>query len=106
MTTYIINAPILTTYGFWDFEGPLTDMEAKSIIQDGFVSGIGHSASAEFLSHYLNTSIPTNRINITMKPGDSALILRLLDRLPEGKLLNESELNKTPFELGLLTRLR
>lgn len=106
MKTYIINSPILTTYGLWIFEGPLTNLEAKSIVQDGFISGVGHSASAAFLSKHLNIRIPVNRINIEMAPGDRALILRLLNRLPEGKLLNESELNTTPFELGLLTCLR
>ena len=105
MTTYIINAPILTKYGLWQFEGPLTITCAKLILVDGFTSAIGHSASADILSRLLNITIPVNRIHITMEPGDRALILRLMQRLPEGKVLNKTELNKTPFELGLLTRL-
>ena len=40
-----------------------------------------------------------------MQAGDKALILRLLERLPEGKVLNAQEMRQVPFELALLTRL-
>ena len=105
MITYIINAPILTKYGLWQFEGPLTIPAARSILEDGFISAVGHSASADILSRLLGIAIPVNRIEIIMESGDRALILRLMQRLPEGKILTAAELQATPFELGLLTRL-
>jgi len=54
----------------------------------------------------LDLDIPLNRISITMQPGDNALILRILQRLPEGKVLNTEELQQLPFEIGLLKRIR
>lgn len=106
MTLYVINAPVLTEYGLWEFSGPLTISDAQSILALGFVSAIGHEASAKVLSQVLNIAIPVNRIHIKMQPGDDALILRLPQRLPEGKVLDETELKTLDFELGLLKRLK
>jgi hypothetical protein len=40
-----------------------------------------------------------------MAPGDQALVLRLRERLPEGKVLGETELASLPYELAWLERL-
>jgi len=106
MTLYIINTPVLTDYGLWEFSGPLSIREVRTRLEPGFVSAIGHEASANILSRILNIPIPVNRIQIKMQPKDEALILRLLKRLPEGKVLDESELMALDFELGLLKRLK
>ncbi|MBL1265994.1 STIV orfB116 family protein [Methylomicrobium sp. RS1] len=106
MTLYVINAPVLTEYGLWEFMGPLTVKEAREILDVGFVSAIGHDACAKVLSQILNITIPVNRISIRMQADDEALILRLKQRLPEGKVLDETELNSLEFELGLLKRLK
>ncbi len=101
-----MNSPILTHYGHWQFAGPLAIMNAQLILADGFVSAVGHSASADMMSKLLGIVIPVNRLHISMEPGDRALILRLMQRLPEGKVLTSEEIKATPFELGLLTRIR
>ncbi|SJM89904.1 conserved hypothetical protein [Crenothrix polyspora] len=106
MTLFIINAPILTSYGDWRFEGPLSIDKTRKLLREGFTSAIGHAASAEMLARLLAMDIPVNRIAITMEAGDRALILRLLQRLPEGKVLNHHEMMATPFELALLTKLK
>ncbi len=106
MTLYVINTPILTDYGIWSFTGPLSVSEAQNLLSAPFVSAIGHEASAAVLSQLLHREIPVNRIQIQMQRGDRALILRLLKRLPEGKILDETELKALDFEFGLLERLK
>ena len=102
--TYIINSPVLSAYGRWRFEGPIDVATARSLLELGFESAVGHAASARFLSRRLGIEIPMNRARIAMDPGDRALVLRLNARLPEGRLLSETEMDALPFELGLLER--
>lgn len=100
---YLLNAPVLTAYGEWSFKGPLTPHAARTLIQNQtLISAIGHEASAALLSHILEHPVKVQRISVQMQPGDSALVLRLLQRLPEGAVLDTKQLSDTPYELGWL----
>ncbi len=104
MTIYLLNTPILTSYGKWAFAGPISIEQAKKQLATGFQSAIGHAASAQFLSQLLDIEVPMNRVAVTLQAGDQAIVLRIKTRLPEGKLLSPEEITSIPYELALLTR--
>ncbi len=103
--TYLLNAPILTAYGVWRFEGPVGVERAGEVLRGGFVSAVGHAGAADFLTRLLGVAVPVNRTSIEMGAGDRAVVLRLKARLPEGAVLTDEQMRDLPFELGLLTRL-
>ena len=103
--TYVLNSPILTSWGRFEF-WRITKNETEQILQcTPFVSAIGHEGTASLLSRLLSVNVPANRIQIKMNVGDRAIVFWLLERQPEGKILTEEELLHLQYEFGLLKRL-
>lgn len=77
--------------------------EAKKLIHESekIESAIGHSATAELLSILFETEIPCERKTVFMIPGDCGLHFFLKQRLPEGTVLSQQELEKLDFWLVL-----
>jgi hypothetical protein len=50
-------------------DGPLSPAMARERLAGGFVSAIGHQASADFLAALLGLQVPTNRVAVAMQPG-------------------------------------
>jgi len=98
---YLMNSPVLTAYGAFNFQ-KITLEEAKEILKEGFVSAIGHEATAKLLTQLLGLEVKNNRIQVTMATGDVAIVFRLKTRLAEGQILSLEEIAKLDYEFGLL----
>lgn len=106
MNRFLLNSPVLTAFGQWDYRGPLSLATAQAFFDQGTViSAIGHPATARYLGACFGREIPTSRIAVEMVPGDVALVFRLHGRLREGAVLDETALANLPYSFGLLERL-
>lgn len=99
----LLNAPVLTVYGKFEFEQIPVEKAREFIRQAETVeSAIGHAATAEVLTKHLEFEVKMNRTEFRQEVGDAALVFRLKTRPAEGKILNVEEIEKIGFEFGLL----
>lgn len=105
MAKYVLNTPILTSYGIYGLY-PITVEEAVAFLREGgWTSAIGHTGTAQLLTQLSGVVVPVNRITATMEPGDTALVFRLLRRQHEGRELTLQDVRGTPHEYAILERL-
>lgn len=111
MKITMLNTSILTNFGTYSYvPATLKDVCERlgshvcdpdhSVIE----SAIGHQSTAEILTELTGIDIPVNRINYRQEVGDLAIIFKLNDRPPEGKILSREEIEEIGFSFGLLTR--
>jgi hypothetical protein len=101
---YVLNAPVITSFGVYRFTRMEPDT-AKKLLLEGFISAIGHESTARLMSEIIGIEIPFNRITIRMEAGDKAIALWLLDRPGEAEVYSREVLATVPCELGLLERV-
>ena len=101
---YLFNTSILTTYGEFKYE-PLALRDVKYITGAfGFVSAIGHQATAEILTELLDLPVSVNRVNHTQTASIAVIVFKLRGRPEEGKILSRAEVDTIGYDFGLLTR--
>jgi len=106
LTIYVLNT-LITPINFDETSEAQVKLrkisieEARELLRNGFISAVGHEATAKVLSQLLGIEVPANRVTIWLKKGDKAIHFFLKQRLPEGKVLSEEELRKLEFWLVL-----
>ena len=73
--------------------------EAKNILSGGFISAVGHQATADILSKLLDIPVLFNRVEVKLQKGDVLIVFQLLKRLEEGKVLSEEEIKNLPYKI-------
>lgn len=102
----LLNGTIVTTNGLYLIDD-IEIKEAKEYINKlGFISAIGHSATAEIMSEILNIKIPMNRIEFLQQVNQIAIVFKLNHRPPEGIVLNKEEILKIGYTLKVMKRLK
>ncbi len=85
---------------------PVTVEEARRLAGEGFVSAVGHEATAEVISHFLGLEVSVNRKNIYLQPGDKALQFVLKQRLEEGLVIGHvADIDRIGWYLMVATRM-
>jgi len=102
----LLNAPVLTSFGRFEFV-QISVEEARKLIHAAahVESAIGHAGTAEIMSELLDFKVETNRVEFIQTPEDTALIFRLKKRIGEGQVLGRAEIEKIGFEFGILIKL-
>ena len=75
--------------------------EVRQLLSRGFVSAVGHQATADLLTSLLQVPVQFNRIAVKAAPGDVLVHFVLRERIPEGKVLTLEELQSLPFDFAI-----
>lgn len=66
---------------------------ARAILEGGFISAVGHEATARFLSRILSLDVKPNRETVYLHEGDEAIALQFRERI-QGMELGEEEVER------------
>jgi len=101
----LFNGTVATTNGLYRISD-IDLFHAKEYLrQNGFISAIGHEATAEIMSELLGYQIPMNRIQFHQEVGQIAIVFKLNERPPEGEVLNREQVEQIGYGLKIMERL-
>jgi len=103
---YVLNSATLPLAGGKRYvikARELSIEEASEILKkEPFISAVGHEATSQALSNVFGVTIPFNRTQITLQPGDKLISIILKKRLEEGKVIKTvEELNAIGYSIWL-----
>jgi hypothetical protein len=77
MNTYLTTtfSPMMLEGGVAGYVREISLAQAQNILQDEFVSAVGHEVTAEVLSVLLGRKIEYNRINLVLKSEDQLICI-------------------------------
>lgn len=73
--------------------------KAAELAANGFTSAIGHESTAQAFGEIIGQDVPVNRIQAAPQHGDTAISLKLNGRLPEGQILDRTQLDEIGYTL-------
>ena len=68
-------------------------MDLEMRLEDNeLVNAIGHDSTVNLINKLCDVQLQKNRVEIKMSEGDRALVIMVAERLPEGKVLSDEEI--------------
>ena len=68
-------------------------LEVEMRLEDGeLVNAIGHESTVNLINKLCEVRLQKNRTEVKMSEGDRALVIMIAERLPEGKVLSDTEI--------------
>lgn len=103
---YILNSAVITAPGLYRYHHVPLESAIAWLRAGRWVSTIGYRETAEALERLTGISIPVNRRQIKMEPGDTALVFRLTCRLddPRTKGVVGVDFIREHSEIGILRK--
>ncbi len=102
----LFNGVIITADGEYIISA-LSEEKAKELVDEyGFISAIGHDATAKILSDILDKEVKKNRIQYRQAPTQFAIALKLNKRPKEGVVLDVEEMLEIGYRLKLIERVK
>ena len=80
----------------------ISEEQARQLLTNDFESAIGHESTVNFLSKKFSVEIKANRKQIKLDDDTLLLVVQLMQRLPEGKVLSEEEIAKIPVKFYIV----
>lgn len=102
----LLNASMFTPREGTIRQSRISEDDARKLVAErGFISAIGHQATADALTDLLGQPVSVNRIEFEQSLGQSAIVLRLRARPAEGAIPNREEMERIGFDLLLMERI-
>jgi hypothetical protein len=101
----LFNGTVVTTNGLYAVKDIDLESAKRLVKKQGFISAVGHEATAEILTEILEVDVPMNRIQFYQEVGQKAIVFKLNIRPAEGCILNREEIEKIGYTLKIMERL-
>lgn len=102
----LFNGTVATTNGLYEVSDIDTGTARALLKNYGFISAIGHEATAAIMSELLGQPIMMNRIQFYQQVGQIAIVFKLNERPSEGVVLNREEVERIGYCLKQMIRLK
>ena len=78
----LLNGPVVTSTGLYRVREVDVEEARRLVRLYGWVSAVGHAATAAVFSRILAVDVPMNRVEYTQRAGQLAIALKLHQRGP------------------------